>query len=105
MVEFARNERLVWRTVPGTTFGSEGEVHFEANRNGGTRVHIRLCYHPPGGALGHALAKLFGADPKSEMDADLVRMKTLIETGHASHDAARPSTASPEAALIPSTSA
>jgi uncharacterized membrane protein len=105
MTEFARNERLAWRTVPGTTFGSEGEVHFEANRNGGTRVHISLCYHPPGGALGHALAKLFGADPKSEMDADLVRMKTLIETGHAPHDAAKPTADQHEAALTRTTGA
>jgi uncharacterized membrane protein len=105
MVEFARNERLVWRTAPGTMFGNEGEVHFEANHNGGTRVHVRLCYHPPGGALGHALAKLFGADPKSEMDADLARMKTLIETGHAPHDAAKPAPATREAALTRTTSA
>jgi uncharacterized membrane protein len=66
---------------------------------GGTRVQITLCYQPPGGALGHALAKLFGADPKSEMDADLVRMKTLIETGHAPHDAANSSPAPREEAL------
>lgn len=84
-----RNELLAWRTVPGATVGSEGTVHFESGNNGGTRIHIRLCYHPPGGMLGHTVAKLFGADPKSEMDTDLVRMKTLIETGHAPHDAAQ----------------
>jgi hypothetical protein len=33
---------------------------------------------------------MFGADPKSEMDADLLRMKSMIETGHAPHDAAKP---------------
>jgi hypothetical protein len=49
--------------------------------------------------VGHAMAKLFGADPKSEMDADLVRMKTLIETGHAPRDAARPWSADREIAL------
>lgn len=97
---FARNEWVAWRTAPDATVSSEGEVRFEPNHNGGTRVHIRLCYHPPGGALGHALAKLFGSDPKSEMDADLVRMKTLIETGHAPHDAAKPTPAERGAALI-----
>jgi hypothetical protein len=35
------------------------------------------------------VAALFGADPKSEMDADLLRMKTMIETGRAPHDAAQ----------------
>ncbi len=38
--------------------------------------------------MGHAVAALFGSDPKSEMDEDLMRMKTLIETGNPPHDAA-----------------
>jgi hypothetical protein len=49
-----------------------------------------LCYRPLGGAIGHTLAKFFGSDPKSEMDADLVRMKTFIEKGRPPHDAANP---------------
>ncbi|HZF38391.1 MAG TPA: hypothetical protein VE715_06195, partial [Blastocatellia bacterium] len=36
------------------------------------------------------LARFFGSDPKSEMDADLLRMKTFIEKGRAPHDAASP---------------
>lgn len=47
-----------------------------------------MSYNPPAGAIGHVVASLFGADPKSEMDADLARMKTLIETGIRPHDAA-----------------
>jgi hypothetical protein len=35
------------------------------------------------------VAALFGADPKREMDEDLLRMKTLIEGGSPPHDAAR----------------
>jgi hemerythrin-like domain-containing protein len=69
----------------------QAKDRFEPNHNGGARVHIQLCYHPPGGAIGHALAKLFGSDPKSEMDADLLRMKTFIESGRPPHDAANPS--------------
>jgi hypothetical protein len=51
---------------------------------------VRLCYLPPGGAFGHAVASIFGADPKAEMDADLLRLKTVIETGRAPHGAAHP---------------
>jgi uncharacterized membrane protein len=98
VTESVRNQLLAWRTVPGSAVRSEGEVRFEPTSTG-TRVHIRLCYYPPVGAVGHALAKLFGADPKSEMDADLVRMKRLIETGQAPRDAANPA-AGREAALI-----
>jgi hypothetical protein len=61
------------------------------NGDGGTRVSVELSYIPPAGAFGHAVAAIFGADPKSEMDADLLRMKSMIETGHPPHDAAKPS--------------
>jgi uncharacterized membrane protein len=94
------NELLAWQTAPGSVIGSSGTIHFEPMAHGATQVQIKLCYHPPGGAVGHALAKFFGADPKSEMDADLVRMKTLIETGHAPHDAAQPLPSGREAALV-----
>ena len=40
--------------------------------------------NPPGGALGHLAALLFGADPRSEMDEDLLRLKSLIEEGKTS---------------------
>jgi len=82
------NKVLAWKTVPGSLVEHAGIVHFQANPDGSTRAHIRLSYNPPAGALGHVVAALFGADPKSEMDEDLVRMKTFIETGKLPHDAA-----------------
>ena len=48
-----------------------------------------MSYNPPAGAIGHLVAMLFGADPKKEMDEDLMRMKSFIETGQAPHDAAQ----------------
>jgi uncharacterized membrane protein len=42
-----------------------------------------MAYRPPAGALGHTIAKLFGADPKREMDDDLLRLKSLLERGQA----------------------
>ena len=83
------NERIEWRSEPGSRVRHGGVVRFGANGNGGTRVDIQLWYVPLAGAVGHAVAKVFGTDPKSEMDADLMRMKTMIETGHRPHDAAR----------------
>ena len=83
------NRLIAWRSTGDSEVKHEGEVRFEPDQ-GGTRVTVCLCYVPPAGALGHAVASLFGADPKSEMDADLMRMKSMIETGHAPHDAAQP---------------
>src|SRR5262245_8422149 len=90
ITEMLPNSLLAWRSISGSLINHTGVIHFEPNRDKGTRVQIKLCYHPLAGAIGHTLAKLFASDPKSEMDADLVRMKTFIETGHAPHDAANP---------------
>jgi uncharacterized membrane protein len=79
-----------WRSVRDSDVRHEGNVTFEATSDGGTRIRVRLSYIPPAGAFGHAVASIFGADPKSEMDADLMRMKSMIETGNPPHDAARP---------------
>jgi uncharacterized membrane protein len=82
------NEIIEWRSVRGSVVRHEGCVRFAPDGDG-TRVNIRLCYQPPAGAFGHAVAAVFGADPKSEMDADLLRLKSMIETGRPPHDAAQ----------------
>jgi hypothetical protein len=38
-------------------------------------------YAPPAGLAGHTVASFLGQDPKSAMDEDLNRLKTLIEQG------------------------
>lgn len=88
ITERVPNKLIAWKTVPGSVVEHAGAVRFDSNSDGTTRVDIKMSYNPPAGALGHVVATLFGADPKSEMDADLARMKTLIETGIRPHDAA-----------------
>ena len=90
IVQMEPDALIEWRSTPDSQVMHEGEVRFAPSGDNGTRVTVRLCYVPPAGALGHAVASLFGVDPKSDMDADLMRMKSLIETGHAPHDAAQP---------------
>ncbi|HSQ05425.1 MAG TPA: SRPBCC family protein [Burkholderiales bacterium] len=88
MTAVVPNQLIEWRTLEGSMAKHCGTVRFDPNEFGGTRVSIKLTYLPLAGAIGHAVAKWFGADPKSEMDADLMRMKSMIETGHPPHDAA-----------------
>lgn len=89
LVQIEPNLLLRWRSTDDSAVKHEGSVHFAPN-GAGTRLTVHLRYVPPGGAFGHAIAALFGADPKSEMDADLLRMKSMIETGRPAHDAADP---------------
>jgi uncharacterized membrane protein len=88
LTEQTKNRRLAWRSEPGAQIPNSGSVDFEPYR-GGTRVTVRLSYSPPAGALGHAVASLFGSDPKGQMDDDLARMKQYIERGAIPHDAAQ----------------
>lgn len=90
VTQYEPNRLIAWKSVEGSTVGHAGIIRFDANPDGSTRVDIRMSYNPPGGALGHALAFLLGSDPKHEMDADLARVKTYLETGNAPHDAAQP---------------
>ena len=82
------NRQMGWRSLPGSMVDHSGRVHFEDDGAGGTRVLVDLCYVPVAGMVGHAVARAFGTDPKREMDADLMRLKSRIETGNLPHDAA-----------------
>jgi uncharacterized membrane protein len=83
------NQVLGWRTIEGSPVAHAGLVRFEPAGDGRTRVHIRMSYNPPLGWIGHGVAAAFGADPKTSLDADLVRLKTLLETGRVARDAAQ----------------
>jgi uncharacterized membrane protein len=76
------NRLLAWRSLPGAEFANAGTVRFE-DRDGATRLTVRLSYRPPAGALGNGLAALFGKDPKRALDDDLARLKSLLEQGKA----------------------
>jgi uncharacterized membrane protein len=90
------NELIAWRTVEGSMVHSSGVVQFEPSEYGGTRVHIRMGYRPPASALGHTVAKIFGRDPKRQIDDDILRFKAFIETHVPPRDAARPDMSQPE---------
>lgn len=82
------NRLIAWQTDPSSAVQHGGVARFIGNGDGTTTVEVRMTYNPIGGALGHAVARLLGADPKHQMDDDLLRMKTYLETGRAPRDAA-----------------
>ncbi|WP_161811138.1 SRPBCC family protein [Steroidobacter agaridevorans] len=75
------NELIAWRTVPEASVQSSGEVHFEPTSTGGTRIQVRMWYRPPANLVGHAAAWMFARDPKHQIDEDLLRFKSFLETG------------------------
>lgn len=81
---------LAWRSVAGGAVETRGRVEFETHHaRRGTVVRVHLYYRPVGGAIGAAVAKLFGADPAGEVEDDLRRFKQLIESGELATNAMR----------------
>lgn len=76
------NRLLAWHTLPGTLVEHEGTVRFEAV-DGGTRLDIHLSYRPLAGNFGHAVATLFHTNPKTVLDEDMIRLKSLFDQGKA----------------------
>jgi uncharacterized membrane protein len=72
------NEVIAWRSEAGSMLENAGMIRFTPSGTG-TRVDLRLCYHPPIGGAGQAVAELLGTDPRGKLNEDLGRMKSLLE--------------------------
>jgi len=82
IVEDQPHRLIAWRTLPGSELPHHGKVTFQAlEGDRGTLVHVQMHYGLPGGALGAALARVLGRDPKGLIKQDLRRLKQLLETG------------------------
>lgn len=74
--------RIAWQSIGDADVPNEGEVSFTPAPGGrGTEVRVTMTYRPPAGSLGRFFATLLGQDPVQRLQADLRRLKQLIETG------------------------
>jgi uncharacterized membrane protein len=77
-------DRLIaWRTTESSALQHWGLLRLESGDAGAdsaeVRVHVYLCYSSPAGWLGHALARALGADARSGLTADLLRLTDYLE--------------------------
>jgi len=82
LTECVPNEVIAWESVRGSILQNAGRIRFEPDREG-TRIGVRISYNPPGGAIGHAIVTALGKNPKQQLDDDMIRFKSLLETGRA----------------------
>jgi len=82
-------EHLAWRSLDGSSVAHAGTVRFDRNRDGGTRVTVRMSYAPPAGKVGAAVSGLLESIPRRSIDADMDRLKSLLESSKGSRVAAR----------------
>lgn len=71
---------LAWRSEPGSMVENEGCVRLQPSGSG-TRATVEMSYQPPGGRLGHVVAKATGRAPEQDLEQDLQNMKRWIERG------------------------
>jgi uncharacterized membrane protein len=83
VTRFEPGKCIAWKSLPGSVVRSAGFVRFDDDGKGGTLLEVRMSYNPVGGAFAHAIATLFGADPKHALDDDLMRLKSILEQGRA----------------------
>lgn len=82
ITEDTRNERIAWRSLPGSDVQTTGSVSFRVDPQGrGTFVTVDLQYGVPGGRFGSGLAALLGKNPEFVVREDVRRFKQLLETG------------------------
>jgi uncharacterized membrane protein len=81
MTEDRSNERISWRTVPGSDVENAGFVEFRADPQGrGTFVTAHVQYDIPGGLVATGLTAAFGKHPEF----------MLVETGETPTTAGSP---------------
>jgi len=80
VTHYAPNRVIGWKSEGRAAVRHTGRVRFMQHPGGATRVDVRMSYNPPAGGFGHGVAALFGADPATRMEEDLLRMKNLIES-------------------------
>ncbi|MBD2433489.1 MULTISPECIES: SRPBCC family protein [Fischerella] len=82
ILEDRENEFISWASAEGADVDNSGFVRFtKAPGDRGTEVKVVMEYNPPGGALGAAIAKLFGEEPEQQIGDELRRFKMLMEAG------------------------
>jgi uncharacterized membrane protein len=82
ITEDTANQRIAWRSLPGSDVQTSGSVDFRADPQGrGTFVTAKVQYGIPGGQLTAGLASVFGKNPEFVVREDVRRFKQLLETG------------------------
>jgi len=82
VIQDVGNRLIAWRSLEGSTIDNTGTVRFTpAPGDRGTEIRLDMEYVPPAGKAGAAAAKLFGEEPKQQVNDDLRRLKQVMETG------------------------
>jgi len=82
IVDDVQNERISWRSLPGSLVANEGAIEFRPGpHEGSTLATLRMQYFLPGGAVGRTFATMMGRHPEFTVREDLRHFKSFLEAG------------------------
>ena len=87
--ELVSNRRIAWSTLPESTMViTRAWCRSRTAVTEASACTSRCSTNHRAAPFGERLARVLGFDPKHQLDDDLMRVKSFLETGHAAHDAA-----------------
>lgn len=72
------NERIAWRSLPGSAVTTSGQVDFREMGPNDTEITVRMAYEVPGGAVVEAAAAVL-SNPDDMVQESLRRFKEHVE--------------------------
>lgn len=82
IVKERENSFIGWSSTEEATIRNAGKVEFiDALGGKGTEINVLIAYHPPLGAIGTGLSKIFNKKFEKMIKQDIRNFKTYIETG------------------------
>jgi uncharacterized membrane protein len=82
IVKEREGEFIGWSSTEDATIRNAGKVEFNDHLGGkGTEINVVIAYHPPLGAVGAGLSKIFNKKFEKMIKKDIRNFKTYIETG------------------------
>ena len=74
------NEKIKWRSLPGSDFNNKGSVSFKPGPHGNdTELTFKMTYYPPGGAAAVAISELVNIITAHEIEKNLNQFKEIME--------------------------
>jgi uncharacterized membrane protein len=82
IIEDKPNQMISWQSLDDADMDNAGSVWFTPAADGrGTVVKVAMKYSPPGGKVGAWLATISGDRAEQNFAEELLRFKSLMETG------------------------
>lgn len=81
VTEEVKNEKIAWTSFGESQIKNSGKVEFLPTVNRGTEVKVTIRYEPPAGKIGALAAYFLTEEPDTQVEEDLRRFKSLMETG------------------------